>query len=274
MSHQTDHEHDLELRPPRRLADQVVADLEARFPVQELTRVRRFVQTLTGQAQPSFHLHQSTNIPPVHFPDLPCEPFFDTNVFEEAQELEEAFDLIRRESNQLLIRSVSPKQYESRGGPPNWPNWKKLVFYEHGPSGRVQQAFEQFPETGRLVDRLVPRYEDFLSIGFLIQDGNVKLSPHIDWFNLYVSLWLPIVVPDDCGIQVASERRELVVGKCIAFDNSFLHSSWNESDQPRIVFAIYRLTPRITRVEAMAFTYIRQTYGGQFSLGGASAPAH
>jgi aspartyl/asparaginyl beta-hydroxylase (cupin superfamily) len=257
---------------PRRLTDQAFADVSARFPVRDLTRVRDFLEIVSGQSRPVFHAYQSTKLPPVHFPGLPAEPFYETSAFAEARDLEQEFELIRDEAGCLLTGAVTPKPYESKGIT-RWPKWKKLTFYEQGRSGRVPETFEQFPATGQLVDRLVPEYEDFLSIGFLIQDGNMRLAPHIDWFNLYVSLWLPIIVPAGCGIEVAGERRELKAGKCIAFDNSFMHSSWNDSDEPRIVFAIYRLTPRITRIEAKAFMYIRETYGKQFGLAAPTASA-
>lgn len=247
------------------LAEEAFADICTKFPGEDLERVRGFLETAGGQRNPIFHPHQSTNVPRIHFPGLPAEPFYDVNAFPEAAELENAFETIQSETMRLLTGSVTPKAYESKGIP-QWPKWKKLVFYEHGRSGRVDKAFEQFPETGRLVDKLVRDYEHFLSVGFLIQDGKMRLTPHIDWFNLYVSLWLPIIVPYGCGLEVAGQQREIVAGQCIAFDNSFLHTSWNDSDEPRIVFAIYRLTPRLSRTEAKAFAYIRDTYGQRFKL--------
>jgi hypothetical protein len=160
----------------------------------------------------------------------------------------------------LLTGAVQAQSYESKAQPER-PKWKKLVFYAGGPEARQDDSCRAFPVTSALVDRIVGGYEDFLSAGFLIHDGRMAIEPHVDWFNLYVSLWLPIVVPDDCGLEVGTERRLLEAGRCIAFDNSYFHSSWNSSQEPRIVLAFYRLTPRLTPVEARAFVYLKNTYG-------------
>lgn len=246
------------------LVDQAYDALVSRFPEHELTRVRGFLDHISGRVRPSFHRFQSTQVPPLHFPGLPPAPFLDRSLFEEASELERAFEAIRQESAPLLAGTDRLVQYE-RGDKPEWPRWKKLVFYDSGPHARVDDNCRTFPVTSGVIDRVVGRYEDFLSAGFLVHDGQVAIKPHVDWFNVYISLWLPIYVPEGCGVEAGGERQELVEGECIAFDNTYRHSTWNNSDSPRIVVAVYRLTPHLTKTETTAFIYLKKQHG-QFWL--------
>lgn len=246
------------------LADRAFDDLASRLPARELTRVRGFLDNVCGRTSPSFHAHQSTQVPPLHFPGLPPAPFLHRSLFDEVNELEAAFPAIRQECAALLDGTRRLVQYE-RTDTPEWPRWKKLVFYDGGPHARVEDNGRAFPVTSAVIDRVVARYEDFLSAGFLVHDGQVAIKPHVDWFNLYVSLWLPIYVPPGCGVEAGGERRLLVEGECIAFDNSYRHASWNDSDLPRIVVAIYRITPHLTKTETTAFVHLKKSYG-QFLL--------
>jgi hypothetical protein len=245
-----------------RMAEAALATLAARFPGHDLTRVRGFIEHATGRTTPVFHEHQSSNAPPLHFPGLPADPFFDVALFPERTELELAFDDVRREVADAFSTTVEASVYES-GATPRWPQWKKVTFYAGGPHARQDALCDAFPLTSGLVDRIVAGYRDFLTAGLLIQDGKMAITPHVDWFNVYVSLWLPIIVPPGCGLEVGGQRRVLEAGRCIAFENTYFHSSWNDSDEPRIVLAFYRLSPRLTPTEVEAFIHLKDRYGDQ-----------
>lgn len=254
------------------LTDEAFADVLSKFPHDDLTRVRGFLDNLSGRSKPVFHKHQSTELGSCHFPGLPDAPYPDPSLFFEVPELESAFDAIREEARQLVDGRVQMIQFGEKWKhrehnevitESEWPKWKRLPFY-NGYTRRDENC-ANFPVTSGIIDRLVPQYDDFDHSTFLIHDGKMRLEPHIDIFNLYVSLWLPIFVPADCGLEVAGQRRTLTEGKCIAFDNSYLHSTWNNSDQPRVVFSICRITPLITHAEAAAYKYIKNTYGPRFN---------
>lgn len=242
------------------MGEQAYADLASRFPASDLTRVRGFLDNACGRTTPSYHPHQSSQVPPLHIPGLPPGPFLDKAMFEETAALEQAYPEIRQECASFLDGRQHAVQYE-RTDTPEWPRWKKLVFYDGGPHARIEENCRAFPFTSGVVDRIVAGWEDFLSAGFLVHDGQVAIKPHVDWFNLYVSIFLPIYVPPDCGLEVGNERRLLVEGECIGFDNSYRHASWNHSDKPRIVLAIYRFTPHLTGNELAAFIILKKQYG-------------
>ena len=252
------------------LADGAFADLVARFPSSDLTRMRGFLDNITGRSAPAFHPHQSSAVPPLHFPGPPNEPFLDTDLFPEARELTTAYEEIKRATAGLLDGTLQTEHFGDRWRPsrqneaadePAWHKWTKFMFYDGGASERLDDNCRACPDTSALIDRITGAYDDFVSAGVLIQQGRMTLKPHVDNFNLYVTLFLPLVVPGPCGVAAAEERRPLEAGRCVAFDNSFLHYSWNDSDQPRTVLALYRLTPHITPTESAAWTYLKKTYG-------------
>ena len=46
---------------------------------------------------------------------------------------------------------------------------------------------------------------------------------------------LGLIVPNGCGIQVGDETRHWEEGKCLVFDDTTLHSAWNDSNRARII---------------------------------------
>lgn len=252
------------------LADSALADLGAKHPSSELTRMRGFLDIITGRAEPVFHAQQGTAVAPLHFPDLPNEPFLSTDLFPEAAVVTAAYDMIADETARLLDGTLHGEHFGDRWRPrrqneaadePTWHKWKKFMFYDGGPDNRLDANCQACPKTSALVDQIVAGYQDFMSAGILIQESRLTLKPHVDNFNLYVSLFLPLSIPGPCGVGAADERRDLEAGKCVAFDNSFHHYSWNDSDRPRTVLALYRLNPHLTPTEAAAWAYLKKTYG-------------
>ena len=61
---------------------------------------------------------------------------------------------------------------------------------------------------------------------------------------------LGIEVPSgDCGIRVGGQTQRWVAGKCLVFDDSLEHESWNLTMDPRIVLIIDIWHPDLTPAE-------------------------
>ena len=56
----------------------------------------------------------------------------------------------------------------------------------------------------------------------------------------------------DAGLEVAGETRRWVEGKCMLFDDSYLHSSWNEADSERVILLFDVWHPDIAAEERAA----------------------
>ena len=64
------------------------------------------------------------------------------------------------------------------------------------------------------------------------------VTPHTGLSNTRVRIHLGLSVPDGCGVVVNEEARTWVEGKCIAFDDSYLHSVWQNGSTPRVVLIV------------------------------------
>ena len=77
------------------------------------------------------------------------------------------------------------------------------------------------------------------------------MRAHYGPTNKKLRCHLPLSVPEggQCTITVAGESVVLQEGKCILFDDSFLHEASNSSDQPRVVLIIDTWHPDLTDEE-------------------------
>jgi aspartyl/asparaginyl beta-hydroxylase (cupin superfamily) len=53
-------------------------------------------------------------------------------------------------------------------------------------------------------------------------------------------------VPAGCRLKVGDSEIEQQEGRCIVFDDSFLHSAWNDSDEARFVLVFDFFHPDLT----------------------------
>lgn len=89
-----------------------------------------------------------------------------------------------------------------------------------------------FPKTWKILNEVVPNLS-FSVFSRLMPHKHVE--PHVGYKNGILRASLGIIVPDGCVLGVGSETRPMREGKCLVFDDSYLHYAWNNSDERRIV---------------------------------------
>ncbi|MFM8275542.1 MAG: aspartyl/asparaginyl beta-hydroxylase domain-containing protein, partial [Cyanobium sp.] len=47
-----------------------------------------------------------------------------------------------------------------------------------------------------------------------------------------------LIVPESCGLRVASEVRSWREGECLVFDDTAEHEAWNRSSRTRVVLLL------------------------------------
>jgi hypothetical protein len=72
------------------------------------------------------------------------------------------------------------------------------------------------------------------------------ITPHYGYTNAKLRCQLPLWVPGRCRLKVGDVEIEQREGRCIVFDDSFLHSAWNDSDEPRFVIVFDFFHPNLT----------------------------
>jgi tetratricopeptide (TPR) repeat protein len=128
-------------------------------------------------------------------------------------------------------------EYDSIGDLQLRGHWGEVNIVRQGvPQARV---VELLPVTSRVV-LSIPNAVTMVHGGSKVSviDGGSLVRPHTGCCNSRLRVHMGISVPDDCGIIVDDEARTWVEGKCMVFDDSFVHSVWQNSTQVRIILIV------------------------------------
>lgn len=80
------------------------------------------------------------------------------------------------------------------------------------------------------------------------------IPPHHGATNSRLTVHLPLVIPDQCGIRVGDETRHWRFGEVLVFDDTILHEAWNNSAHERTVLIFDVWHPMLTMLERELIT--------------------
>jgi aspartate beta-hydroxylase len=63
---------------------------------------------------------------------------------------------------------------------------------------------------------------------------------------------LPLIVPNDCTLNVGGEEHAWQKGRAVVFDDTYLHEAWNRSNQVRVVLIFDLWNPYLDDPERLA----------------------
>ncbi len=201
----------------------------------------------------------------LYIPALEASPRIPSERLPWASALESRFDEIRAEilCNMDLeadgqpyldagVRKLGP-EWESVGGTMNWAS---IFLYRQGVANdavldkfpRVLAALEDVP----LADNMGVPAEIMISV----LAPQTRIPPHYGQSNYRLTVHLPIRVPPGCALRVAGERCEHVEARVLAFDDTFEHEAWNDSDEQRVVLIFETWHPdlRAEEIDALRRT--------------------
>ena len=81
---------------------------------------------------------------------------------------------------------------------------------------------------------------------------NARIPPHAGRTNAALTLHLPIVALDGCGLRVGGQDHRWRDGETLVFDDSFQHQAWNDSDTVRLLLVFQVWHPELTAMERRA----------------------
>ena len=193
-------------------------------------------------------------------PGLPARPWVERDEVEWIAELESECDAIAAEIAAAFNPDADavPYIHGRTASPKTWgdlidsPDWGAFHFYNAGV--RQAQAFERFPHTGAVIDALPVFRIDDRPVEALISvlRPHTRIPPHFGFTNVRLTVHLPLIVPDHCGLRAGDEVRETQRGICLLFDDSFRHEAWNDSDEIRIVLIVEAWHPELSAPERAA----------------------
>ena len=194
------------------------------------------------------------------YPGLRSQPWYDPATLPVARELERAAPRIVEEFRRIDPREFAPENepIARRGA------WDVYLLHERG--RRHDDRCRQCPT----VTAIVESHRTVRSLAGLVYFSRLaprsRVAPHAGPTNMRVRVHLGIDVPPGCGIRVGDTGATWREGACIAFDDSFQHEVWNESDRERIVLVVDCWHPDLTDDEVRLLDgfqrYIERTAAG------------
>ena len=128
-------------------------------------------------------------------------------------------------------------EYDSVGDLTSRGHWGEVNIVRQGvPQARIVDIL---PVTSRVV-LSIPDAVTMVHGGSKVSviDGGSLVRPHTGCCNSRLRVHMGIAIPDDCGMIVDGEARTWVEGRCTVFDDSFVHSVWQNSTQARIILIV------------------------------------
>lgn len=166
-----------------------------------------------------------------------------TYLYGGTKDLEENFGVIRAEYDEIIKRyddfapfqEISPHQtYIS-----NDDKWR--LFFLKGAGIWFPKNCEQMPETAKIIKR----NKEIVSAYISVLGPRKKLEPHAGPYSGVLRLHLALDIPHKqrCYIDVNNERLHWTEGRCILFDDTYIHSAVNNTDKLRAVLFIDIVKP-------------------------------
>lgn len=169
----------------------------------------------------------------------PGKPFPSVDLYKDAVNLLETnSDTIRKE---LILHKKFPgkididREHLAGGG----GRWLQADFLTHREWD--QDNVERFPQTAAVLKKIDEEYGTDLPDGIIqmsTMTKGTKVRPHCGSGNHKVRLHLALHIPTGVGIKIANDTDCWVNGKVLPVDDSYVHSVWNDSDEPRTVLIV------------------------------------
>lgn len=172
------------------------------------------------------------NIPAYLLSKVPNTAQIDKSYLPEVQLLEDNWETIRDEAlalytgGNITAKDDLPASSFYKDG--RWTSFYLKVY-----DNKLPSAYELAPKTMALLDQM-PTMNIAL---FAVLMPGKKLNRHHDPFAYTVRYSLGLSTPNDekCGLTINEEDYIWRDGESVVFDETYIHSAWNNTDKPRII---------------------------------------
>lgn len=189
------------------------------------------------------------------FPGIRTIPIWNKNELPAVKTLEQNYSIIKEEYETALkthklsndYRMIDQEQSLHQG------NWE---WFSYISKGAIQQNFKEvFPKTFNILENIEERMTDlpFAYTFFSRLNPNSSISPHYGPCNLRLRIHLGLDIPDNCSITIADNQTTWKEGKCLVFDDTFIHSVDNKNQSKSrsiLLFDVWH--PDITEEEKVS----------------------
>lgn len=175
---------------------------------------------------------------------VPNSPYFKSDLFDWAKNLEQNHAIIRKELDGILehLEQIPSFQQISADQKSITQDDKWKTFFLYGFGYKAEQNCAKCPETTKLIENIPGMKTAFFSI---LAPGK-HIPEHRGLYKGFIRYHLGVKIPQpntQCGIKVDGETRHWEEGKSLIFDDTYLHEAWNDSDEIRVVLFMDILRP-------------------------------
>jgi aspartate beta-hydroxylase len=188
------------------------------------------------------------------YPGLGARPWHDPQEFAVVRDLERMAPRIAGE-----FRALDGGRFHDEGQPiGRTGRWSVFVLYERGRWN--EENCRLCPATTAVLEAHRTAISLNGMIYFSCLDPNTRLAAHRGPTNLRLRCHLGIEIPHECGLRVGGVSGTWRAGRCIVFDDSLEHESWNESDRRRVVLVVDVWHPDLSEDEVLLLNGMDQHY--------------
>jgi beta-hydroxylase len=164
--------------------------------------------------------------------------YFESERFPWVRRVEADWRAIRAELDGLLTDRAAVPNFqdlsEDQAALTQGSDWKTFFFYAYG--HRAEANCARCPATVRALERIPGMKTAFFSILAPGKHIPEHRGPYKGVLRYHLALRIPSAAA--CGIRVEGETRHWEEGRSLIFDDTRLHSAWNDSNAPRVVLFV------------------------------------
>ncbi|HEX5952113.1 MAG TPA: aspartyl/asparaginyl beta-hydroxylase domain-containing protein, partial [Rhodanobacteraceae bacterium] len=251
----------------KRIFMDLLQPLRDKHGAASLTRVEQGLEIYLGN-RPANYPDPRQYCKFFYVPGLTATPYYPRERFPWHAELEKHTDTIREELLGVLDQpiGVEPflgtndnkllKEQNLLAGTRGEAQWNSFFFHRHGEV--FEQNARRCPRTTGILGSLplVHIRGHAPEVLFSILTPGSHILKHHGVTNTRLVTHLPLIIPEDCAINVGGVEHAWQEGRCVTFDDTFEHEAWNKSDKVRAVMILDSWHPDLTEAERDAIALL------------------
>lgn len=178
------------------------------------------------------------------YSEVPTTPFLDPAQFQWTKVLEDNWQIMREEVDQILENKEAIPNFQDisrdQKALTTDNNWKTYFLYGFG--YKAEKNCERCPKTTALIESVPGMTTAFFSI---LEPGK-HIPHHRGVYKGFIRYHLGLLVPEpkeQCRIRVADQYAHWSEGKSMMFDDTYDHEVWNDTDGIRVVLFMDIIRP-------------------------------
>ena len=224
--------------------DEMMSDALIKYGSEALERLQQSIAIFKGGKKPAGADPRQV-ADNLFIPGLCAKPWHNPEDFKWVPTMEGSFDVIRKELLALLKTEVEFNPYQHPYTKElGWNGWGTYSLYRTNTWD--EERCQLCPETVKAIGQTPHGLRECM---FTKLHPGSHITPHSGGSNVVLTCHLGLVIPSGCEIRVDEETRGWEEGKCLIFDDSYMHEVWHKGTETRMVLLWDIWHPDLTEIE-------------------------